>query len=28
VSKAFRSNHFWLTIAYVGTILLIARAYA
>jgi hypothetical protein len=28
VSRALRSNNFWLTIAYVGTILLIARAYA
>jgi len=28
VSRALRSNSFWLTIGYVSVILLMARAYA
>jgi len=28
LSRALRSNSFWLTVGYVSTILLIARAYA
>jgi len=28
LSRALRSNRFWLTVGYVGALLLIARAYA
>jgi hypothetical protein len=28
LSRALRSNNFWLTISYVGILVLMARAYA